>query len=175
MDPLQQMLLAQRYQHTLTDLLDELRDDPEAIELFVEFHPEMWDDLAEQGYAALGLCQHRQAAAIFEFLLEYYPDEVAYHAAYADALCGVRSYLDAAIHYDRAVTLAPEVPDGYYYLAELYMMFRHPAFAVGALEEMAEYTAPSHCLADELPMRLAYAREACEQMAPAIGAEGVLR
>lgn len=164
MNPLMQSLMAQKYSHTLTELIDDLSADPEAVQLFAEFHPTLWNDLAEQGYTCLELGQASQASRIFSFLLEYHNDEVAFHAAYADAMCSCKEYLVAAEYYNNAREMAPQVPDAFFYLSELYMMFRQPHFAKEHLEQVQEQmTSENHPLAHHIPKRIEFAEAAMKQ------------
>lgn len=156
-------MLAERYRETLTDLLHELQEDPEAIELFAEFQPSLWDDLAEQGYRCLELEQSVQARDIFSFLLDYFEDEPAYHAGLADALSGCKRYLDAAEHYHETTSLAPDIPDAYYFLAELWMILKHPCYALEQYEAARALMDDQHPLAEKTTRQLGFAQEAAEK------------
>lgn len=135
----QDSMFAHKYRMTLTDLLEDLREDPEAIALFEEFHPSLWGDLAEQGYQCLALEQLPRAVQIFGFLKEISPDEPAYHAAYADACAGMKQYMDAAEGYFTTAQLAPQVPDAHFYFAEIMLFFQHPEVALASLQTAAEH------------------------------------
>lgn len=117
--------LAQRYKATLTDLLDELNSNPEAMTMFEEFYPHIWDDLAEQGYRCLELDQLPQAIRIFSFLLQYNPKNPAYSAGLADAHFGMKQYMEAANAYQVTATNAPDIPDAHFLLGEIWLFFRH--------------------------------------------------
>ena len=162
MHQLQEMMMAQRYNKTLTDLLNELESDPEAIALFEEFHPGFWDDIAEQGYHCLELDQLPQALRIFSFLLHYHPSEAAYCAAFGDALAGLRDYMEAASAYSRVVVIEPEIPDAHFYLAEIWLFFQHHAEAIEKLNIAAALMMPidSHYLKGKTNRYLEYAHEA---------------
>jgi len=154
-------LLAQRYASTLTDLLHELERDEEALALFEELHTGFWDDLADVGYRCLELEQLPQALIIFVFLLRYFPNEVAYLAACADTLHGMKRFAEAALHYQELIERVPNIPDAHYYLAENYMLFKHPQHAIPLLEKVLELTEDStHTLRDKTSQLLLYAKEA---------------
>ncbi|MBK03808.1 MAG: hypothetical protein CL920_10775 [Deltaproteobacteria bacterium] len=155
-------LFVQKLNNPLTELLDELGEDAQTMMLYAECYPEVWGELAEKGYKALELSQDRVAIRIFGFLLLFFPYEAAYHAAYADALCMARRYLEAAYHYYETTQLAPEIPDAFYYLSELYMIFRHPTHAVDALEAADSLADHDHYLQETLPQRLDCARAASQ-------------
>lgn len=157
-------LLATQYAETLTDILDEMCTDPDALELFIECYPEMWEQIAERGYECLSLDQTPQAQKLFGFLLEYHPEEAAYHAAYADALCGSKQFHEAGEHYRQTTQLEPSVPDAFFFLAEIQMIEQQPNEAKATLEQMKPLLAlePTHYLAELLPQRIQYAEEAIQ-------------
>lgn len=152
--------LAHRHRLTLTDLFEELVSDREALALFEEFHPGLWDDIAEQGYRCLALEQLPRARQIFAFLVEMRPDEPAYHAAYADAQAGMKDYLEAASGYYQTAELAPEVPDAHFYLAEIWLFFQHKQQALERLLQVQDLLASnsSHRLFDKMQVYLAHAK-----------------
>lgn len=158
---LQESLLAHKYRMTLSDLLEDLRQDPEAIALFEEFHPGIWNDLAEQGYQCLALEQLPKAAQIFDFLKTIAPEEPAFHAAHADASAGMKQYMDAAEGYFITAELAPQVPDAHFYFAEIMLFFRHPEVAQESLEEaqMLMGDQPGHALASKSQQYMEFASQ----------------
>lgn len=160
MNPTMRSLMLNKLGSTLTELLDDLQNDPEGMALYAECYPDVWDDLAEKGYQCLELEQNVQAARIFSFLLSYFPEEAAFHAAYADALCSMKKYLDAASHYLDTTEYAPAVPDAFYYLSEIYMMLKHPQYAVDPLETASVLADEEHYLNESIPKRLSYAQDA---------------
>ncbi len=162
---LQESLLAHKYRITLSDLLDELRQDPEAIALFEEFHPGIWNDLAEQGYQCLALEQLPKAAQIFDFLKNIAPEEPAFHAAHADASAGMKNYLDAAEGYYQTAELAPQIPDAHFYFAEIMLFFRHPEVALRSLSEAKLLMAsqPEHALAFKNQQYLEFATQQMQE------------
>lgn len=151
--------MAYRCRATMADLLDELRKDPEVIDLFVQFHPGIWDDLAAQGYCCLEFEQLPLAFQIFDFLLKYHPAEPAFWAGYADALVGMRKYNEAADAYRKTIELAPQIPDAHFCLAEICLFGRNHREAIPKLELVCALTAsqPEHPLAEKSREYLSYA------------------
>ncbi len=160
---LHEQMIAQRYNTPLTELLKELEEDPEAVALFAEYHPNLWDDLAQQGYLCLELDQMPQAFSIFHFLLHYMPDEVAFKAACGDSLNGMKQYIKAAVYYHETIEDAPTIPDAYFYLAENYMLLRHPQYAIPLLQKVIQLTDEQHHLHRASSRLLQYAEESLQQ------------
>jgi len=133
-------ILRERYGEALTDLLNELEGDPETLSLFIEFHPGFWEDLTYQGFQCLELDQLPQALSIFQFLQAHHPEEVSYNAACADALCGMKRYFEAEIFYQKTIHLCPEVPDAYFYLAEIKLLRDELEEAQELFESVMEMT-----------------------------------
>lgn len=115
-------MLKSQLSNTLTDLVKELAADQASLAMFAEAHPTLWDDLADQGYECLDLQQLPQAAQIFALLTQACPEEVAFHAAYADALHGMARYQEAAVHYAITIELEPNIADAYFYMAEIHIL-----------------------------------------------------
>ncbi|MCB9642197.1 MAG: hypothetical protein H6728_03920 [Myxococcales bacterium] len=154
MNIVQERLFAHRYASTLTDLLRELAADPESLQAMQECYPDLWDDLADNGFACLDLEHYRQSCDIFQFLVEHQPDDPSFHAGLADSQCGLKSYLDAASAYEETIRQAPDIPEAYVYLAEIYMMLAQHEHAKPLLEEAIRLTEEGF----EHPMRAAAER-----------------
>jgi tetratricopeptide (TPR) repeat protein len=162
----EEMLLRQRYAETLTDLLDRLQQDAEALGFLQGIYPELLEDLAANGLFCLELEQPLQAYRVFEFLLQH-GESPLYHAAFADCLVLFKKDREAMSHYQRTIELAPDIPDAYFNLAELFLMEREITTAISWLETMLSLdTTQGHPLESTAQERLRYAKEAMNSPAP---------
>ena len=162
---LEAKILAKRFDSTLTDLLQELKADEEAVGLLDECYPELWDDLADNGFTCLDIEQYRPAGAIFQFLVDYLPNDASFQAGLADSRCGLKAYQEAAEAYEQTIRQAPHIPEAYLYLAEIYMMMGHTELALPLLGELQKLLAdqPAHPLFRESLTLQGYAEEALQQ------------
>lgn len=164
MNLVQERLFAHRYASTLTDLLRELAADPESLEAMQECYPALWDDLADNGFACLDIEHYRQSFEIFQFLVDHQPHDPSFQAGLADSQSGLKHYLEAAAAYEETIRQAPDIPEAYVYLAEIYMMLAQHEHARPLLEEVMRMTEGGF----EHPMRsaaerlMAFIREAIQ-------------
>jgi tetratricopeptide (TPR) repeat protein len=120
--------------------------------------------LADNGFACLDLEHYRQSFEIFQFLVNYHPNDPSFQAGLADSQSGLKHYLEAAAAYEETIRQAPEIPEAYVYLAEIYMMLTQHDHAQPLLEEVMRITEEGF----EHPMRsaaerlLGYLREAMQ-------------
>ena len=151
MRSMQTLYLAQRYKATLTDLLEELSSNEEAMSIFEEFYPQIWDDLAEKGYRCLELEQLPHAIKIFSFLLQFHPENPAYSAGLADAHFGMKQYIEAANAYEVTANHAPNIPDAHFLLGEIWLFFRHSEQALQQFLVVKKLIAnqPNHYLQEQ--------------------------
>lgn len=133
---LQDKLMAQTIDNSLTDILDQLEDNTGRLKLLMETYPALLDELAETGWKCLDLEQYRQASKVFSFLLQFAPDNPGYHAAYADCCSKLKDYELASKHYEATVELAPDIPDAYLSLAEHSLILKQPESACAHLERL---------------------------------------
>ncbi len=120
-----QKYIRQRYGETLTDMVDELAKDPEALEIFAANYPDIWDDLAERGYYCLELEQFPQAQKVFEFIAENSSPDGEHLSGLGEALAATKRYMEAAEQFLRARELDPNLSIATFFLAEIWLFFRH--------------------------------------------------
>ena len=119
-------LYRRKYEETLSDILLDfvslLEQNPDLADDYLEEHPQLLDDLLERGLKCLELELFALARHFFAFLSPILEEHPLCQVGYGDALFGLKAYEEAVHPYQATITLAPDIPDAYLSLAEVYQI-----------------------------------------------------